>query len=505
MTDNRDIETEDVKQLASEHLERIDSDVAKYASAEAVYIDEETNKRLLWKINKRILPIIIITYLAQGLDKGLVSFASIMGIREDAHLVGQDYSWLTTCIYLTILVWEFPTNWIIQRVPIAKYLSFNIVCWGIVLACHAACTSFTGLLICRILLGFFECACQPIFLILTSMWYKRSEQAYIVAAWYCMNGLNQIIGGLLAYCFSLIQNARLASWQIIFLVYGSITVVYGVGVFFWMPDSPMRAKCWSEEDKKLMVERVRENQTGLQNKKFRWDHFWEAVKDPQIYCYAMVQFLTCISSGGLGAFQGIIVSSLGFTVLQTQLLAMVLGAYIIFVLFSSAWLVKKTGQTIYVMMAYPLLSIAGTVVFITLPVNGTTERKAVLLFCYYLTMSFWATQNLGMSLISRNVAGQTKKAVAVALNFVMWAAGNAVGPQTFRAQDAPRYLPAFITNLVCYIVLIVMLGCLRMWLVYCNKKKEKAIAEGAAQEDFGLEHAFDDLTDKQNATFRYQY
>jgi MFS family permease len=97
------------------------------------------------------------------------------------------YSWLTTGIYMAILVVEYPTNWIIQRVPIAKYLSFNIVCWGIVLACHSLAKNFTGILLCRILLGIFEAACQPSFIVLSSMWYKREEQTARVTYWYMMN------------------------------------------------------------------------------------------------------------------------------------------------------------------------------------------------------------------------------------------------------------------------------------------------------------------------------
>lgn len=59
--------------------------------------------------------------------------------------------------------------------------------------------------------------------------------------------------------------------------------------------------------------------------------------------------------------------------------------------------------------------------------NTTLATKAGLLFCYYLALSFWATSTLAISLITRNVGGQTKKTVAVAVNFVFWAAGNAIG------------------------------------------------------------------------------
>lgn len=119
-----------------------------------------------------------------------------------------------------------------------------------------------------------------------------------------------------------------------------------------MPDSPMRAKCFTEEDKKLMVERVRSNQTGVQNKRFRKEQMWEAFKDPQMYCYMLIAFCTTLPTSGLGAFANIIITGFKFSVLQTQLLAMVLGAYIIIVLLSSTWLVKKTGQNCLIILIY---------------------------------------------------------------------------------------------------------------------------------------------------------
>jgi hypothetical protein len=111
----------------------------------------------------------------------------------------------------------------------------------------------------------------------------------------------------------------------------------------------MRAKCFSEEDKRLMVERVRSNQTGVQNKHFRKEQMIEALSDPQTWCYCLIAICTTLPTSGLGAFANIIVQGFNFTVLQTQLLAMVLGFYIIIVLLSSIWIAKKTGQNLLVM------------------------------------------------------------------------------------------------------------------------------------------------------------
>lgn len=67
--------------------------------------------------------------------------------------------------------------------------------------------------------------------------------------------------------------------------------------------------------------------------------------------------------------------------------------------------------------------------------NKTFSQRVGLLISYYITLSFWSAQTLALSMISRNVAGQTKKTVAVAVNFIIWAAGNAIG-----MFDAPALL-----------------------------------------------------------------
>lgn len=167
-----------------------------------------------------------------------------------------------------------------------------------------------------------------------------------------MNRAQQVAGGLLAYCFTLLHSGPLKSWQALFISYGGVAILWGAFVMFWMPDSPMRAKCFTEDDKHLMVERVRINQTGIQNRRFRREQMWEAFRDPQTWCYCGIAIFTTLPTSGLGAFANIIITSFHFTVLQTQLLAMVLGFYIIIVLLSSAWLVKRYNQNLLVMLAF---------------------------------------------------------------------------------------------------------------------------------------------------------
>lgn len=121
-----------------------------------------------------------------------------------------------------------------------------------------------------------------------------------------------------------------------------------------MPDSPMKAKCFSEEDKRLMVERVRANETGIQNKVYKAYQLLEALTDPIVWCYVLLQISSTLIIGGLGVFSNIIISSFGFTVLQTQLLNIAQGGVTIAVMVGGAWLAQWTKQTAWIMHAWTM-------------------------------------------------------------------------------------------------------------------------------------------------------
>ena len=63
-----------------------------YIGDAGIQIDAATDKRLFWMITRRVLVIQVITYFCQSLDKGILNYASIMGLKEDTHLVGQEVS-----------------------------------------------------------------------------------------------------------------------------------------------------------------------------------------------------------------------------------------------------------------------------------------------------------------------------------------------------------------------------------------------------------------------------
>lgn len=126
------------------HSKDADDAMKAFASGENVEIDEATNKRLLRIIDWHLMPLLSIIYGLNYLDKTSLSYASIMGIKKDINLQGDDYQWLGSMFYFGYLAWEYPTNRLLQRLPLAKYSAFCVVAWGTVLALFATVSDFGG-------------------------------------------------------------------------------------------------------------------------------------------------------------------------------------------------------------------------------------------------------------------------------------------------------------------------------------------------------------------------
>lgn len=205
-------------------------------------------------------------------------------------------------------------------------------------------------MVVRFLLGLFESCVQPAFIILTSMWYTREEQSLLTSLWYCMTGVQLMVGGLLAYGVSHYTNGAIYPWQLLFLVLGLATVVWAGFIGFLLPDSPMSAKCYNEDDKRLMVERVRHNETGIQNREYKRYQVVEALSDPFVWCIVLLIIVANLVIGGLGVFSNLIISQFGFSTLQTELLNIAQGAITIMVMIGGAQTSQSWGQTCFTML-----------------------------------------------------------------------------------------------------------------------------------------------------------
>jgi hypothetical protein len=121
-----------------------------------VVVTPEDNARVLSLIDWRLLPLLLFTYCLQSLDKTTLSYASVFGLLEDTNLVGDQFSWLGSVVYVAQLVFQPLVAYMLVRFPIGKFFSTMVLCWGAVLCCMAASHNFGGLMATRLLLGAFE-------------------------------------------------------------------------------------------------------------------------------------------------------------------------------------------------------------------------------------------------------------------------------------------------------------------------------------------------------------
>lgn len=62
-------------------------------------IDPAESKRVLRKIDLRLMPILWLLYLLQYLDKNGINYASAYGLQKGTNLHGDQYSWLASIFY----------------------------------------------------------------------------------------------------------------------------------------------------------------------------------------------------------------------------------------------------------------------------------------------------------------------------------------------------------------------------------------------------------------------
>ena len=81
------------------HAHDADEALKVFEEGGVLHVDEATNKRLLKKIDLNVMPLLCVVYGLNYLDKTTLSYASVMGIKEDINLTGDDYQWLGSMFY----------------------------------------------------------------------------------------------------------------------------------------------------------------------------------------------------------------------------------------------------------------------------------------------------------------------------------------------------------------------------------------------------------------------
>ncbi|KAI7188100.1 hypothetical protein KC352_g22126 [Hortaea werneckii] len=404
----------------------------------------------------------------------------------------------------------------------------------------AACHNYGGLLAARFFLGLFEAGCLPLFSIITSQWFRRAEQPLRVAAWYSTNGIATIVASALSYGLGHIPEEHLESWQIIFLFVGLVTIVSAPIVYWKLDNDIPSARFLSEEDKPKAIERLRANQTGTGTREFKWSHILEMFLEPKTFLWIGLAMLLNVGASVTNTFGPLIINGLGFNKYTTTLLNMPFGFLQFVIILFASWAAQRWRIKSVVLVVLVVPVIAGLAMLYTIP--HTDSNEGALLAGYYLLAFLFGGNPIIVAWIVANTAGTTKRSAIMSAYNAASSAGNIIGPLLFQSSDAPEYLPGLRAVLGIFVALAACAILQAANLVFLNKlqarKRVKAgkpakivdhsmesryhdvdeqpdLAVGMAEGDGDVEgragevrlgqHAFEDLTDRQNDEFIYVY
>lgn len=177
-------------------------------------------KKLVRKMDLRLLPFLIVMYLLNFLDRANLAQARQGSLEADLGMTGTDFNLATSIFFVGYLVFQLPSNMLITRVRPSLYLTTAMITWGVVSTCNAATKNFAQLVVVRLFLGFVEAPFFPGAIFLMSSWYTRAELTRRMAYFYSGNALANMFGGLIgaAVLGNLDGALEIAGWRWLFII-----------------------------------------------------------------------------------------------------------------------------------------------------------------------------------------------------------------------------------------------------------------------------------------------
>ncbi|KAH8653175.1 membrane transporter [Tricladium varicosporioides] len=456
--------------------------------------DKALERRVLLKTDIVVLPMMCFVFFFQYLDKQSLSYASVYGLITDLKLVGNQYSWTSAMFYVGQLCSEPFFIYLMSRLPLSRFVGVTIIIWGMICMCLAAPKTYGGFLVVRFFLGVAEGAVSPAFITITSIWYKKSEHALRIGCWITCNALAQIVGALLMYGIGQNNNLTMAPWRIMFIVCGVLTSITGIIFYFLMPSGPETAWFLTPEERIAAGRRLASEHDGGDKTNFSMPQLKEAALDFKSYAAFLFGILVTAPSPVL-TFASLMIKQLGYTSGDTLLYGSPSGAVQIVAIWigvlSCLVFPRKRCLIIIGLITIPVV---GNIMLLALPLEGWPIIIGAWLGCCISSIFV-----LTMSLNASNIKGNTKKSVINTLYFVGYCAGGIAFPQLWTTDAAPRYLNGLICSLVAWGVLFFLM----IYYWYDGERENRRRDRLAAE---GVEHVYksgEDITDKQDLSFRY--
>ncbi|MGE5193489.1 MAG: MFS transporter [Deltaproteobacteria bacterium] len=252
------------------------------------------------KVAVRLLPLLLLSYIANLLDRGNVGFTKLT-MQADLGMSDTAYAFGTGMFYFGYLVFEVPSNLILRSTGARLWIARIMVTWGIVSGATMLVTGLWSFLSVRILLGVAEAGFFPGIIYYLTYWFPARERTRAVAGFMAANAVggiltNPLSGLIMQY---LDQAWGLHGWQWVFLLESLPSLILGVCVYFWLTDRPSEAHWLGDDERNWLVERMSQEQKHREQR--HGGDLRQAMLSPRVWYLILLYFTVafCANAGGL--------------------------------------------------------------------------------------------------------------------------------------------------------------------------------------------------------------
>lgn len=320
----------------TEHQERIvelESNTASDLKAEDVSVsvppsfqlseaDQKIMRRLRWKIDLWILPLLSVVYFLASLDRSNIGNAQIAGMQEAIHADDHQWAQVASLFYIGYILSQPFGTLALRRCTPPITIGSGIISWGLFTTLLLLVKTGAQAIGVRILIGAAEGFIHAASLYL-SFWYGPKELATRGAIYFGTFTFAGAFNGLISYAISknFAHDTQFDPWQWIFLIEGVITIAVGILVVLILPAVPERVTWgFTADEKRLAILRTwQANNTP--NATFNWNQFGIAFTDPMTYGYVILFSAAQIALGSLSSFLPAVIKGMGYTSIHAQLMS----------------------------------------------------------------------------------------------------------------------------------------------------------------------------------------
>ncbi|KAG7878681.1 hypothetical protein KL938_003824 [Ogataea parapolymorpha] len=422
-------------------LEQRVTDDKEHGAGEPVRVlDHKLERRICWKFDIRILPLITVMYLFNALDKGNISNAKTDKLDVDLGIKGQQWNNMLSIFYIPFVLCAFPLSLLIKRYNAANVIPCLMFTFGSITLLAVSVFNYGSLMAARWFLGMCESAFFPGIIYYLSTFYRRGELARRLSIFYAAANIANAFSGLLAFGLFQIKTERLHGWQILFLVEGGATVIVAVFAFFYLPRTVEKAAFLTEEERECAIWRIRTDSSSLSTEKVSLMDAIKVFKHPVAIAWMFEEIFIGVPLNSINNWFPQIIESLGKGTVMTNLYTVapnVWGAVaLIFWCFAS--------DLLRVRSIFIVLAVASTLIgFVVFGCIDTRAHIGVAYFsCFLMTTGSSASSVLTSTWYNNNTPNENRRVVISAVGVPLANAAGLISTNIFRAKDAPKYVPA---------------------------------------------------------------